>query len=547
MSTPALPDMSQPGAQAAPNPHAGLMRMIQGLAVGLDSFASSAATQGREGGVEEVQRYQAHEQEMQQSAQASQREQQRFGREQQESDLRMKTMNAQLLMNEAAYHHALQMYPAQEKEANLKVLNDATASYKDAMAEGYDISDPTQAALWRNMQQSIISIPFSSGQSQSEVLSTVKDAASKNGKDLTDFIPLTDYTDGKHGTGGTVTLIPSTSLDQVKATPQQLASGLAQMKATLSTATTALGKEDPDVKALSGKLDTIQSVLDKGGSPSAGDFLRLNRSVLGPLSTRIAAASQTVKMQKEQSEAEKAKTDAIKSAQEANPQFVMKMERAKAEIAQAVKDGDPNKAADLLGQGLVAPSELISTRNPAFAQKAFTAAAAKYPGYNPQKAEADFHVAKSEDNTKFFGAANSLLGKAGAGGSLDILAQKHAALDNVKVPLLNKVDDYAKAAAGDPALAGFMQAVQGVADDYAKVMGGGTATDSGRLELLHLFSNAHNPAQMKNAIDTAKQMVSSQTEARIGNNNVLRQMYGGGAAPAAPADDFFSKFGGKKK
>jgi len=42
--------------------------------------------------------------------------------------------------------------------------------------------------------------------------------------------------------------------------------------------------------------------------------------------------------------------------------------------------------------------------------------------------------------------------------------------------------------------------------------------------------NAHNPEQMKNAIDTARAAVSSQTEVRIGRNPVLRNMYGQSAA-----------------
>jgi hypothetical protein len=60
MTTPAqIPDLSQPGANApagpspAPqSPHAGLLRMVQGLALGLDAFARAAATHGREGGVQ---------------------------------------------------------------------------------------------------------------------------------------------------------------------------------------------------------------------------------------------------------------------------------------------------------------------------------------------------------------------------------------------------------------------------------------------------------------------------------------------------------------
>lgn len=537
MTTPAITaDLSQPGTQApAPGPtgpHARLLQMIQGLSVGVGALAHSATTGGREGGPEEVQAYQAEQQKEQLRAQESQQSTQRAQREQQESDLRMKTMNANLLMQQAAYHHALQMYPSEEKGAALDVLNKATASYKDALAEGYDIADPSQAALWRSMQQSIINIPFSSGQSQQEVLSSATDAAEKAGKHITDYVPLADYTDGKHGTGGNLTLVPAASLQQVQATPRQIAMGMAQMKATLDTAKTALGPDDADVKGLGGKIDMIQKVLDSGGKPSAYDFIQLNSSVIGPLSTRIGGATQSAKLQKEKTDADKAKQDLANVA----PDAQVALARRKAQAEQSVKDGDPNAAADLLGKGLVAPSELISARNPAFAQKALSAAATKYPEFNAQKAEADFHIAKSEDNTKFFGAANSLLGKGGVGGNLDLLADKYKTLKNGNIPLFNKMADYTKAAAGDPALSGFVQAVIGVADDYAKVMGGGVGTDAARLQLLQAFSNAKNPAQMRNSIRTAKQALSSQAEARIGNNPVLKQMYGGATMPPAPKD-----------
>jgi hypothetical protein len=360
MSTqPNLPDMSQAGAQApqalppsaapAPGPHSTLLRMIQGLAVGVGSFAQSAATQGRQGGPATVQAFQSQQQEQELRSQQSQIEAQRAQQGQQEADLRMKSMNANLLMQQAAYHHALQMYPTEEKEANLKVLNDATASYKDALGEGYDIADPGQAAMWRQMQQNIINIPFSAGQSQQEVLSSATDAAQKNNKQLTDFVPIASYNDGKHGTGGELTLVPAASLQQVSATPRQISAGMAQMKATLDTAKTALGGDDPDVKALGGKIGMIQKVLDGGGKPSAYDFIQLNSSVLGPLSTRIAGATQASKIQQQKSEA-------LEAQQKTDPNYQTQLAgkeagaRAKAELPFAGAKAAAEEAARMPGQ-----------------------------------------------------------------------------------------------------------------------------------------------------------------------------------------------------
>src|SRR5579862_3247560 len=48
---------------------------------------------------------------------------------------------------------------------------------------------------------------------------------------------------------------------------------------------------------------------------------------------------------------------------------------------QAITDGDPKAAGQLLISGAVAPSQLVSSRKPAFAQQAFTAATQMQPGW----------------------------------------------------------------------------------------------------------------------------------------------------------------------
>ena len=71
-----------------------------------------------------------------------------------------------------------------------------------------------------------------------------------------------------------------------------------------------------------------------------------------------------------------------------------------------------------------------------------------------------------------------------------------------------------------------MQTAIGVADDYAKVMGGGTGSDTSRLQVLQSFASAHNPQQMQAALDAARGAINSQTRSRIGSNNILQKMYG---------------------
>ncbi len=160
------------------------------------------------------------------------------------------------------------------------------------------------------------------------------------------------------------------------------------------------------------------------------------------------------------------------------------------------------------------------------------------PDWTPQRAEAQFHAAESNQNVQFFGSANSLLDPTG---TLSQLKSQHAQLGNTPFPLLNSVKDYLEYQASDPALAGFMQTAIGVADDYAKVMGGGVGSDVSRLQVLKSFANAHSPEQMDAALSAARNAVKSQVAARIGRNRVMQQMYGqnvpqaSNVAPKPPA------------
>jgi hypothetical protein len=185
-------------------------------------------------------------------------------------------------------------------------------------------------------------------------------------------------------------------------------------------------------------------------------------------------------------------------------------------------EGDPNEAAKLLVNGTVAPNQLVSSRKPEFAQAAFTAAAKLKPGWSAQKADADFKIASSPNNTTFFGSANSLLD---SGGTLDQLSARHDALGNSKLPVWNNAADLAAFQAGTPELAAFKQSVLGVADDYAKVMGGGVGSDSARNEIVKSLNYAYNNGQFDEALKAARQAIVSQKYARIGKNPVLAGMY----------------------
>ena len=215
--------------------------------------------------------------------------------------------------------------------------------------------------------------------------------------------------------------------------------------------------------------------------------------------------------------------------QAAQTQKITVQEKAnQAKVDEAVKDGDPVAAGKLMATGVVSPSEMLSNRKPEFAVQANLAAqeyAAKngLPAWNSQAADGYFNAAKSPANVAFFGSAQSLLD---TGGTLDQLKAQAATIPANKIPVLNKVQDWESMAAGNGPLSGYAATALGVADDYGKVMGGGTASDTARDSALALFSAAKSPAQLLQAINNVRASVQSQKKGRIGQNPVLQNMYG---------------------
>lgn len=211
-------------------------------------------------------------------------------------------------------------------------------------------------------------------------------------------------------------------------------------------------------------------------------------------------------------------------------------EMALARQRQALSQGDPKAAAQLMVSGDATLSELKARgATPEFIQQTLTAAHQMSGGkYNAQAADAQFQVAKSPANTAFFGSANSLTDK---GGTLDQLAQAGAKIPGNQIPAFNSISDWEKAATGSGPLARYAATALGVADDYSKVMGGGSGSDTSRLQALNLIKSNASPEARSAAIQGIRGAVASQTNSRIGNNAVMKRMYStSDNAPSIPAD-----------
>lgn len=199
-------------------------------------------------------------------------------------------------------------------------------------------------------------------------------------------------------------------------------------------------------------------------------------------------------------------------------------QKRKAEADQLAKQGSPDAAGDALAKGLVTLADL-KTRGTTqdFILQAIAAARKIDSTYNPADEVNYEHIAKSPQTAQFFGSAKSLLEK---DGTLDQLIDIGKRVPDNSLPALNKLEDWEELARGKGPLAGYAALILGVADDYGKVMGGGTASDRARDHALALFAAAQTPEQRMEAVQATLGAVNSQVRGRIGKNKFLQREYG---------------------
>jgi hypothetical protein len=210
--------------------------------------------------------------------------------------------------------------------------------------------------------------------------------------------------------------------------------------------------------------------------------------------------------------------------------------QAEENAKQLAVQGDPNDAGQQLFNGTLTLADMKSRGlTPKFILDASKAAenlaASKGQKYNPSDEIVGESVLKQAGSQAFFGSANSLLGPTGTLKQLETAGQK---IPQSQFPAANTVEDWIKIQAGGGAPGGYAATLLGVADDYGKVMGGGSASDSARLSAEFLAKMSASPESRAAALAGVQHSVESQLEARIGSNRYLRQREGYNL-PTAPA------------
>lgn len=282
------------------------------------------------------------------------------------------------------------------------------------------------------------------------------------------------------------------------------------------------------------KAKTIESQFETG--MKSDPLLRMERSPATEMAgDKLPAAVGYLDKERNSSDpARAARATSLLAQAKVTQNVVLNQKASEIAIAQAAQEGDPSKAAQMLVDGVVAPSQIASARRPDFVEKAFSAARSLNPQWDATTAETNYQTAKNPTNIPFFGSIHSLTDK---GGTLDQLAAVGSKIPQNQFPAFNKVADWTSAAAGSGPIAKYAAVALGVADDYAKVMGGGAGSDTARADALNIISAAHSPEARAQAIEGIRETAASQTKSRIGKNPIMEKVYGDAVVPEKGAKE----------
>lgn len=546
-AAPASGPVSAPSG--SPPAHARLMSMIQGLALGADAFGKAIATKGREGGVGEVIQADEAKQQMEQR-------QQQMAIQKRQAQTAEEEAQGRILYNRALTNHSvlqnqilLQTAPLEIQQLELKNQTDLLELYEKA-----GLSPMAAVAMVQ-------------GQAAQSHLDAVKE---KVGGDLVNNTAIPVH-DGTPGAGGTTNIFSYDSMSRLSFKQDQLAPIFANEHNLIEMAKAKLGADDPAIKQAETQLELAKTAPEMNGE----DFFRHNIGLVATLNQATARYDANQKATEQRAETaqkvqaadpvaqlskpeELSKPGAVQAIQakiadpNTKPQDIPRLralipraqlaiqaearqKQADEQAKQIIDQGDPNQAGALLANRTLTLPDLKSRQvTPQFIASAVKVAQKIDPNFKAPEAEAQATIARSAQNQQFFGNTDSLLVK---GGTLDQLTMAAKNLPTGQIPVFNKVSNLVSQAAGQGPTAAYAASILGVADDYAKVMGGSIGTDTARKVIMDRLDAAQSPEQKSAVVDQFRQQIRSQREGRIGTNQYLRDLYpnpeaqGGGTAP----------------
>lgn len=467
-------ELAKPTPPPAPVPHARLLAMVNGLALGLSAAGTSIATHGREGGAKEVIEVQGEQQ--------------------------------------AQKQRAAEFAQAQKNAQIQQQITVADTNYK--MAQNIMLL----ATLPNEIAKSNLEV---SGLKQGQEITAADFAATHGGMTAAQF---NDALSGSAPAAGS------------NSGPSQFFVTNAQQQ--LGAATKILGENDPYVKELGNTLQNPQATPKDLWTATQRLQTQLGlQEKATTAATQKAAEEKNELALGQQRIANAAWLRSVPKDAQGNPtqDFETWQKTQQKMLDQSITQGDPNLAGQQLASGVATLAELKSRgATPDFIQKTIQAAQKYDPKYNASDEIVGEQVLKNTANQTFFGSARSLVQ---SNGMLDQLKKAHDALGNTKIPVFNKYADWVAYHAGSDALAAYKAAVLGAADDYAKVVGGGNPTDSARQAAADQFIYELNQGQFDKSVETSRNAVRSQVEGRIGTNRYVAQREGDILAKEAAAEN----------
>lgn len=490
---------SQPPAPVPPGPHAKLIAMVQGLALGLGAFGTAIATHGKEGGVQEVEQVQAEEQDQKIKAQQAAQAQRDAYIQQQMTVIDTNQKMGQNVLLMATLPATLTKADMEAKSATLGVQGQAQDIRSKALQ---DLIQTGDFAAYQNTVQKVGAVTgeaVSNAPTENGGTAAVPSAAKANWQNAVDAATEAYPTDLTIQDYAKVMQDPNS-------TPMQLAgaaNGAKNRMASLDAGVASRTKQNAELQnSAYGKLSTPEALAAPGAQ--AAITAAINDPTVTPQ--------------------DKARLELLLPQAEIAQANVVAQKKLADQAAQLVAQGNADAAGKMLADRTMTLDELkLRNATPDFMEKAVAAAQKYDPSYNAPTAANQAKVAGNEANQQFFRNTDSLLIH---NGTLDQLNSAYQALGNTQLPALNSIANLMKYAEGSGPIAGYAAKLLGVVDDYAKVMGGsGGSSEKAQQWVLDTLGKNLSPDMFAQALAATRTSVESQRNGAVGTNPYLKLMY----------------------
>jgi hypothetical protein len=154
------------------------------------------------------------------------------------------------------------------------------------------------------------------------------------------------------------------------------------------------------------------------------------------------------------------------------------------------------------------------------------------------KAAGDYKFATNPQTYNTLNFLNSLVGRDGKSGNLGSVVAQSKTVGLTQLPALNKVEQWAKLSAGNPAVAAYRTALVETADQVAKILqggGSGNGTSDAKLKQAgEILNNDFNPDQIGAVAGSLQTLLGNRKTEMIGDNRYLLRWHGVPQPAAAP-------------